>query len=84
MEKIKQQFGTAVVDGRERNYCNITVEVESGEGINKFSLNEQFKLIVESFWLYIKAQEEAKINRSLLEPDSTMDFDGSALKKGWF
>lgn len=84
MEKIKQQFGTAVVDGRERNYCNITVEVESDEGISKISLQEQFKMIVDNFWVYLKAQEESKVNRSLLEPDSKVDFDDSVLKKGWF
>lgn len=79
MEKIKQQFGVLTVDGEERNYCNISLEIGNDEGISKVSLSEQFKLFAENFWIYLQGQKEARINRSLLDFDSNND----SFSKGW-
>lgn len=84
MEKTKQQFGKAVIDGKEKKYCQIYVVVDDDEAINRISLTEQFKLLAESFWIFLKEQEELKKHMSIFEDNTGMDFDDSALKKGWF
>lgn len=80
MEKISQQFGVLTVDGEERKYCNISLEIENDEGISKANLSEQFKLFAENFWVYLQREKEARINRSLLDFDDNKDL---FLKKGW-
>ena len=38
MEKTKQQFGKAVIDGKEKKYCQISLVVDDDEAINRISL----------------------------------------------
>lgn len=84
MEKIKQQYGVAIIDGKEKQYCQISIVVDNNEAINQISLTEQFKLLAESFWVYLKEQETVKMEKSILESEGNTDFDDSFLKKGWF
>ena len=60
MEKVRRQFGEICIDGSLRSYCNISVEVCNDEEISKDALCGQFKLLAESFWIYMETRKELK------------------------
>ena len=61
MEKVKVQFGTVVMDGTEKLYCNINLGVNAYDGnITENYVEEQFKLMGKSFWNFIKERESIK------------------------
>lgn len=83
MERIKKQFGTTIIDGTEKKYCQVSILLDNNDVISEISLTEHFKLIAKSFWIYLKDQSEHENNINMFEASTELDFDDAELKKGW-
>lgn len=84
MRTVKQQYGTTVFDGVEKKYCKVVIEMDSvDDSVTKESLKEQFCLLADSFWLYLKEQDELSKHLDTFNEGIGLAFAGVDLKKGW-
>lgn len=83
MEKIKQQFGTTFIDGTEKRYCNVSLLIDSENMISKEGLEKQFRLVAESFWIYINKQDESVENKGAFSQSKSTRLDAMFAGKEW-
>lgn len=84
MRTVKQQYGTTVFDGVEKKYCKIVIEIDgSNDSITRDSLKEQFGLLADSFWLYLKEQDDLTKQLNKFNDNTDLGFDTVDIKKGW-
>ena len=84
MRTVKQQYGTTVFDGVEKKYCKVVIEMDSSDdSVTKDSLKEQFGLLADSFWLYLKEQDELSKHLDTFNNETGLGFESADIKKGW-
>lgn len=84
MKTVKQQNGTAVFDGVVKKYCKIVIEIDgSNDFITRDSLKEQFGLLADSFWLFLKEQDDLTKQLNKFGDSTDLGFNTTDLKKGW-